>query len=117
MGPAVSCSAGNAKAARFPVDLLELVPITHVPDHAQYVTVSHGSAHGRSLAFSPYFHGRRDFVARVSRQLRSGHLAVLLRETDVLWTSEFQHLVECVHGNRDPRSLADDRCGIAARSR
>ena len=42
-----------------------------------------------------------DFVARVSRRLRSGDLASPLREANVLWTPEVKHLVQRFDSNRD----------------
>ena len=44
---------------------------------------------------------RRDCVARLSRRSRSGHLSLLLRQADVLWTSKFHHSVQRFDGDHD----------------
>ena len=40
-----------------------------------------------------------DCVAWISEWLQPDHLVLPLREADVLRTPEFQHPVQCVHGN------------------
>jgi hypothetical protein len=42
---------------------------------------------------------RYDCGAGISERLQPGHLVFPLREADVLRTPEFQHPVQCVHGN------------------
>ena len=44
---------------------------------------------------------QHDCVARVSGRPRFAHIAPSLRETDVLWTPEFEHPVQCAYGDRD----------------
>ena len=44
---------------------------------------------------------QKDCVARSSWRLQFGYLASLLRETDILWAPEFEHLVQCIDGNCD----------------
>ena len=57
-------------------------------------------AQGGGLILDMFPHWR-DFVARVSRRLRSGDLASPLREANVLWTPEVKHLVQRFDSNRD----------------
>ncbi len=53
------------------------------------------------LTRAAFLNAIRDCVARISGLPQPGHLVFPLREADVLRTPEFQHPVQCVHGNGD----------------
>ena len=57
-----------------------------------------GPAYGRFARALPV-QARHDCVARISAWPQPGLLVLLSREADVLRTPEFQHPVQCFHGN------------------